>query len=145
MLTIKEATKNNLEEWIALRSKLWPPSDEDDFTKEVLEILSDPKSLAFLAYENSFIGLIEISIHDAADGCDTRNVGFIEGLYVEPHYRRQGIAKRLIDNSYEWFKSKGCKEVASDALIENQGSIAMHVALGFKEVERVVKFARQLP
>jgi len=110
----------------------------------VLEILSDPKSTAFLAYKNSFIGLIEISIHDYADGCDTKNVGFIEGLYVETDYRRRGVAKQLIDKSYEWFRSKGCKEVASDALIENQGSIAMHLAVGFKEVERIVKFARQL-
>jgi aminoglycoside 6'-N-acetyltransferase I len=82
------------------------------------------------------------SIHDSADGCDTRNVGFIEGLYVEPDYRRRGIARQLIDKSYEWFRYK---EVASDALIENQGSIAMYLALGFEEVERVVKFARQLP
>lgn len=110
----------------------------------MLEILSDPKSTAFLAYKNSFIGLIEISIHDYADGCDTKNVGFIEGLYVETDYRRRGVAKQLIDKSYEWFRSKGCKEVASDALIENQGSIAMHLAVGFKEVERIVKFARQL-
>jgi aminoglycoside 6'-N-acetyltransferase I len=72
-------------------------------------------------------------------------VGFIEGLYVAPNHRRKGIAKQLIDKSYEWFRSKGCKEVASDALIDNHESIAMHLALGFEEVERVVKFARQLP
>ncbi len=144
MVSIIEATKNNLEEWVTLRSKLWPPSREDDFKKEILEILSDSKSSAFLAFDNSSIGLIEVSIHDAADGCDTRNVGFIEGLYVVPDYRRRGVAKQLIERCYEWFRSKGCKEVASDALIDNQGSIAMHLTLGFEEVERVVKFARQL-
>jgi aminoglycoside 6'-N-acetyltransferase I len=144
MITIKEATKDNLEEWVTLRSKLWPPSAEDDFKKEALEILSDPKSSAFLAFDNSFIGLVEISIHDYADGCDTRNVGFIEGLYVESDYRRKGIAKLLIKKSFEWFKAKGCKEVASDSLIGNQASIDFHLALGFNEVERVVKFARLL-
>jgi aminoglycoside 6'-N-acetyltransferase I len=144
MLTIKEATKDNLDEWVNLRSKLWPPSISDNFEEEVLEILADPKSSAFLAFDNSFIGLVEISIHDYADGCDTRNVGFIEGLYAEPAYRRRGIAKLLIDKSFEWFKVNGCREVASDSLIDNQASIDFHLALGFNEVERVVKYARLL-
>jgi aminoglycoside 6'-N-acetyltransferase I len=144
MITITEATKDNLDEWIKLRSKLWPPSAEDNFEEEVLEILADPISAAFLAFDHSAIGLVEISIHYSADGCDTKNVGFIEGLYVEPDYRRKGIAKQLIEKSFEWFRANGCKEVASDSLIDNQESISMHLALGFDEVERVVKFARKL-
>jgi hypothetical protein len=58
MITIIEATKVNFEEWVTLRSKLWPPSDEEDFKQEALEILADPKSSAFLAFDHSFIGLI---------------------------------------------------------------------------------------
>jgi hypothetical protein len=53
MFTIKEVTKDNIEAWVTLRSRLWPPSEEDDFKQEVLEILLDTMSSAFLAFEDS--------------------------------------------------------------------------------------------
>jgi aminoglycoside 6'-N-acetyltransferase I len=38
----------------------------------------------------------------------------------------------------------GCTELASDALLDNQTSHAMHEALGFVETERVVYFLKPL-
>jgi aminoglycoside 6'-N-acetyltransferase I len=38
----------------------------------------------------------------------------------------------------------GCTELASDALLDNQASHAMHEALGFAETERVVYFLKPL-
>lgn len=43
-----------------------------------------------------------------------------------------------------WARACGCRELASDALLENQASHAAHRALGFVETERVVFFRKPL-
>ena len=44
----------------------------------------------------------------------------------------------------EWALSLGFDELASDAQINNEQSISMHSHLGFKEVDRMVCFLKQL-
>jgi aminoglycoside 6'-N-acetyltransferase I len=61
-----------------------------------------------------------------------------------PQARRQGIARKLVAEAERWATVKGCSEFASDALLENTRSHAMHAALGFKESERVVFFKKAL-
>ena len=41
-----------------------------------------------------------------------------------------------------WARERGCRAFASDAPLENSGSHAMHLALGFEETERVVFFRK---
>jgi aminoglycoside 6'-N-acetyltransferase I len=41
-------------------------------------------------------------------------------------------------------RAMGHHEIASDAELENAGSIAAHLALGYEEVERDVSFRRSL-
>ncbi len=79
------------------------------------------------------------------NGCETSPVAFLEGLWVEAPYRRRGIARLLIAAGEDWARSLGCHEFASDALIENIPSHAMHIAAGFAETERVVYFRKRLP
>jgi aminoglycoside 6'-N-acetyltransferase I len=69
---------------------------------------------------------------------------FLEGLYVAPEYRRKGIGRCLVAAVTSWAGTKGCKELASDVLLENEASHAMHGALGFEETERVVFFRKRL-
>ena len=44
----------------------------------------------------------------------------------------------------QWAKEMDCTELASDALLDNRASHAMHKALGFAETERVVYFLKSL-
>jgi aminoglycoside 6'-N-acetyltransferase I len=44
----------------------------------------------------------------------------------------------------EWGRNMGCKEMASDTEITNQTSIAVHKAMKFNEVNRVVCFKKEL-
>jgi GNAT superfamily N-acetyltransferase len=61
-----------------------------------------------------------------------------------PHCRRKGIAASLVGAVCHWARSAGCSELASDALLENEMSHAVHRALGFQETERVVFFRKPL-
>jgi aminoglycoside 6'-N-acetyltransferase I len=68
----------------------------------------------------------------------TSPVGFLEGLYVAPTWRRHGVARSLVEVAQAWCVECGCSEFASDALLDNAISHAVHRALGFAEAERVV-------
>jgi aminoglycoside 6'-N-acetyltransferase I len=91
------------------------------------------------------IGFIEGSIRsDYVNGTETSPVGFVEGVYVAPTLRRNGVARALFAAIGDWAKARGCRELASDALIDNEGSQRAHRALGFEETERVVYFTKRL-
>ncbi len=78
------------------------------------------------------------------DGCRTRNVGYIEGWYVEAAHRRQGVGAALVRAAEEWARAQGCQEMASDCFEDNAVSLASHLALGYTEKERLIHFAKEL-
>lgn len=53
-------------------------------------------------------------------------VGYLEGIYVRPEYRRQGWARRLLEAGQDWARSLGCREFASTCSLNNTGSIDFH-------------------
>jgi aminoglycoside 6'-N-acetyltransferase I len=65
-------------------------------------------------------------------------------MFVDSPYRHQGMGRALIEYAQQWSKSKGCVQIASDALLENTDSHAFHASVGFREVERVVFFIKPL-
>lgn len=91
------------------------------------------------------IGLAEVSLRsDYVNGTESSPVAFLEGLYVVPHARRAGVAAALVAAACDWGRRAGCREMASDALLDNSTSQLVHRALGFEETERVVYFRRKL-
>jgi aminoglycoside 6'-N-acetyltransferase I len=50
----------------------------------------------------------------------------------------------LIAEAEEWARSLGYVELASDAAIDDQRSIAAHLAVGFYETDRSVSFLKKL-
>jgi aminoglycoside 6'-N-acetyltransferase I len=63
---------------------------------------------------------------------------------VKDGWRRRGVARALTQAAEAWTRTKGCSELASDALLDNEVSHRMHNALGFEETERVVYFHKAL-
>ena len=142
---IRQATSSDITNWLEMRSQLWPPDADDDFTAEVEYILGAPDQTAFVALVDAvYTGFAEISIRAYADGCRTNNVGYLEGIFVKPGFRRKGISRLLVSKCMEWFEAQGCTEMASDAEIGNEISIKMHEALGFQSLKPVIQFARML-
>jgi aminoglycoside 6'-N-acetyltransferase I len=63
---------------------------------------------------------VEVGLRSHADGCDeSRPVGYVEGWFVAEGWRRQGIGGELVHTAEEWSRAQGCREMASDALIDN--------------------------
>ena len=91
------------------------------------------------------VGFAEITIRPFANGCDSRPVPFLEGIWVEAALRRRGIGARLVRHVEEFIVARGFCEIGSDALMENHVSHAAHRRWGFCETERVVHFRKLLP
>ncbi len=134
--------------WLPMRMALWPDATADEHRGYMAISLAQPERfLQLMMYDEKRqpIGFIEGSIRsDYVNGTETSPVGFVEGVYVVPALRRHGVARRLFDAIGDWAKARGCRELASDALLENESSQRAHRALGFKETERVVYFSKTL-
>ena len=134
--------------WLDMRVALWPDATADEHRGYMAISLAQPERfLQLMMYDEKRqpIGFIEGSIRsDYVNGTETSPVGFVEGVYVVPALRRQGVARRLFEAIGDWAKARGCRELASDALLENEASQRAHRALGFKETERVVYFSKTL-
>jgi aminoglycoside 6'-N-acetyltransferase I len=133
--------------WLELRRALWPEGGEAEHRAEIaIECAAPERFAAFVAYDNDHaVGLVEVSLrYDYVNGTTSSPAAFVEGLYVAPDARRGGVARALVRKAEEWARSRGCREIASDALLANEASHAMHRALGFAETERVVYFRKKL-
>ena len=145
-MRIEACSTETLAQWVALRFALWPDADQERTTGEAPGMLVQPDLLVLAAREeDAVIGFAEAAIRrDYVNGCDASPVVFLEGIYVRPEQRHQGVARKLVAAVEDWAQKKGLKELASDALLENGSSHAMHKALGFSETERVVYFRKPL-
>jgi aminoglycoside 6'-N-acetyltransferase I len=81
-----------------------------------------------LAVEDSGtpLGFAELSIRPYAEDCVTDRVAYLEGWYVVPEARGQGVGWALVAAAEQWALAQGCTEFGSDALIDNAVSAAAH-------------------
>jgi len=133
--------------WLELRQALWP-DDSNTHRTAMQALIANPHRFAqFIAYSSAgeAVGFAEVSLRsDYVNGTTSSPVAFLEGIYVLPSFRQQGVARLLFLEVDRWARASGCRELASDALIGNEISHAMHLALGFIETERVVYFRKSL-
>jgi aminoglycoside 6'-N-acetyltransferase I len=127
-----------------MRVALWP----DDPAKEAAEIalfLSTPERVPLPEMQATFVclrdtgglcGLVEVSIHTSAPGCQSDRIGYLEAWYVDPDCRNQGIGRALAEVAEKWARAQGCFEMASDTTLFYPLSPTAHAALGYEEVER---------
>ena len=72
-------------------------------------------------------------------------MAYLEGWYVEPGSRRQGVGRALVAAAEQWAIEQECTEFGSDALLDNLTSAAAHRALGFEETVQLRCFRKAIP
>jgi aminoglycoside 6'-N-acetyltransferase I len=134
-------------EWLRMRRALWPQLAAADEAKDAEEWRNRPDATVLVVVRadgTGLAGFAEVGERAYADGCDTSPIAYLEGWYVDPDMRRRGLGAALVRAAEEWARGQGYRELASDALLENTTSQQAHVALGFTEVERAVKYCKTL-
>ena len=145
-VTIRELTARVRAAWAQMRAALWPEESLDAHQSAIDEILGDPDYWGFIARreDGASLGFAEVALRKYANGCDSRPVPFLEGIWVAPAARRQGIGKRLVARIEAFLAEKGFREIGSDTPLDNRASQDAHRGWGFAETERVVYFRKGL-
>ena len=144
---VRELQSTDHEGWLAMRSALWPHCTCERHAMEMHDYFSQGGSVVtFVAGDGDgqLCGFVEASLRPNAEGCTTRPVGYIEGIFVQPAFRRRGIGRLLVAAVEQWAVSCGCAEFASDCHIDNEASILFHRRLGFDIAKRLVHFRRAI-
>jgi aminoglycoside 6'-N-acetyltransferase I len=139
-------TDSDFPAWITMRQALWPECPLERHELEVEQALHG-KGVVLLAADahHEAIGFAEVSIrNDHVEGTSSAPVPYLEGWYVVPGCRGQGVGRALVDAVAAWALKEGFTELASDAELSNEGSIRAHQRLGFREAGRTVHFVRRL-
>lgn len=124
-----------------MRRALWPDADPDELAGEAGSLLARTDFAVFGArHAGRWVGFVEVGTRDVAEGCATSPVGYVEGIWVDPAFRRQGIARRLAVVAARWAVRRGYRELASDTGIDNRASQVFHTRIGFAETERLVTY-----
>src|SRR5688500_2360463 len=145
--SVRTLRETDLDDWLRLRKLLWDATSDEDHKSEMLDILehTDSQYVLFAQTDSGrLIGLLEASIRPYVEDCETDHVGYLEGWFVEPEFRKQGIGRELVRQAELWAIEKGCTEMASDAEIGNDMSLAAHLNLGYTETSRLVHLRKEL-
>jgi aminoglycoside 6'-N-acetyltransferase I len=146
-VTVRRAQRSDDAAWIALRHQLWP-DEADSHAGDVARFFDQPstdlETLMAVTVGGDLVGFLELGTRPYAEGCSSSPVAYVEGWYVRADCRGLGIGRLLIEAAEQWARDRGFREIASDAVLENAPSIAIHKHLGFEETERIVTFLKPL-
>jgi len=100
----------------------------------------------FLAFDGDRpVGISHGSIrHEYVNGTNDGPKGYLEAIYILPEYRLKGIAAKLVREIEFWAGRYGCREFASDCLLNNNDSYNFHLKIGFQETERNIFFLKAI-
>ena len=143
---ICKATINDAPIVAQLAAKLWPHHTADEMLDDFEGTIQNKTGAVFLCYDSDApVGFAQCGLrHDYVEGTNTSPVGYLEGIYVDPPYRKHGYAKRLLAACEAWAKEQGCTEFASDCELHNSDSLQFHLNVGFEEANRIICFRKTL-
>ncbi len=146
-MIVRPAVAADRPAWAAMRHRLWDDFDPAELDAEIADLESSGTPYVTLiaeAEDGRLVGFAEVSVRSVVDGCPPGPAGYLEGIWVEPEWRRHGIAKDLLAAAEGWARDRGLACFGSDALIDNETSHAWHRAAGFEEGVRLVIFHKPL-
>lgn len=141
------ATENDLPDWLGMALALWPYESKADMQSLFHTLFASGNDAMFICRTDEGIaaGFANISIRkDYVEGSNSSPVGYIEGIYVKPEFRKQGIAKKFIELAEDWSRKRGCSELGSDTEVENTQSRNFHRHIGFDGESHIVHFVRPI-
>lgn len=145
-IRVREMMERDKLVWTEMRGQLWPEEASQAHAEAIARSLQYNDVWGFIAEISPATpaGFAEVALRKYANGCESQPVPFLEGIWVNPQLRRQGIGRRLLEYLEARLIARGFREIGSDTQISNNISQAAHLGWGFSETERVVYFRKAL-
>ena len=142
---IIELGKEHIIEYKELIKCLWNDIEENDISTIINEHMMGKTKIFVFVEDQKLVGFMNLSIrNDYVEGSTSNGVGYLEGIYVSEHYRRNQIAYRLVQHAITYFKMLGLSEFGSDTNVENEMSQIFHKAIGFHEVSTIKHYIMKI-
>ena len=109
---------------------------EHRYVRRIMERLDDPYMCALVAeVDGKVVGFILGMVIDLMpDIFDQRPSGFLADIYVEPHVRRQGVGRSLVNALVAWFWQCGIHAFDWHVSSNNPEGIAFWRSIGGRDV-----------
>lgn len=143
-MTIRTLPPAEFDRWLPLRRALWPDCAPEMHDVETARYRADDAVVLLAEAAGEAVGFAEVTERGRVEGSLEDRVAYLEGWYVAPAWRGRGVGRALVGAAEAWARSRGLRELASDADLDNDDAIAAHGALGFRETFRVVQFLKSL-
>ena len=143
---IRKAKLQDIRDVACLAVRLWPEHAVEEMEAEYRALLSDADCAVYLSEQNGEAnGFAQCQLRrDYVEGTETSPVGYLEGIFVDEAFRKQGVANKLLTACEDWAREQGCTEFASDCELLNTDSLRFHLAAGFTEANRIICFVKKL-
>ena len=109
MTSVRPVTRQDAAAWLAMRTALWPDDEAASHEQEIENFFAGrlrmPLQVLVAVADAAVVGFVELSIRAYAEGCTTDRVAFLEGWYVVPGFRRQGVGRALVEAAESWGRS----------------------------------------
>jgi len=145
-IKIRKAEIYDLKTVTELCMTLYEVRDFDYLENENKRLLENKNQAVFLVFDGvNAVAFAHCSLRfDYVEATSSSPVGYLEGIYIEPDFRKQDIAKQLVNTCENWAKGNGCTEFASDCDLTNEESYKFHLKIGFIEANRNIHFTKGL-
>lgn len=94
--------------------------------------LDDGDRTIFVAYDPVPIGNVSGGVSSSPPLYDRGPNCYVDGLYVVPERRREGIAGDLLDRIAEWAESQGCERLSLSVHVDNDTALGFYEDHGFE-------------
>lgn len=150
--TIRRTRAGDEEQLLPMWRALFPDSRPDELGPEIQAYVDGrpktPMACDVYVYDRGdghLGGFVEVGLRSVAEGAyDHSPVAYLQAIYVDEDLRRQGVGAKLVAVAELWAGAHGCRDLASDALLDNVDSHQFHVSVGFIEVELAVHYVKRI-
>ncbi|WP_232687563.1 GNAT family N-acetyltransferase [Halobacterium zhouii] len=102
--------------------------DEDGVADASIDYwLDEDDRVLFVAEcDGDLVGHISGGRHDSPPIYTRGPRTHVDGLYVKPDYRLEGVASALFDRIEEWARERGCEYMGVSAHVDNAAAVEMY-------------------
>ena len=112
---IRRATIDDVNILAEFAIRIYTGAEFAELVVEFSDSMRNENSAFFIKFDDDKpVGFAEAGLRfDYVEGTDSSPVGYLEGIYVLPEYRRRGFARALVDECEKWAKSKIVRSLAA--------------------------------